>query len=282
MSSSNKSNKSGTEVSELMEKFDDTVKELGAMGKQIGKLLRAKKRRVPKDPDAEPGESRSAWQDWTSSCTKRFAKDYEAHLADVEKKADVMTFASKCKEKTHIDEWKEHEAAWLKAHPKPEKVAKKGKKAKAALVDDKEEAALVAASSSDERGSKKSPKKAAKAIEEPPTSSDERGSTSSKKSKKKAPEPDALPAASAIPEGKEPKVKKGKKDEKSAAKAAAQAASLAAAKANPPVPAKYRGKDYLKNDLNQVWQVGEDGEVGAWHGILSEDGKTLTKSDGPA
>lgn len=276
MSSSNKSNKSGTEVSELMEKFDDTVKELGAMGKQIGKLLRAKKRRVPKDPDAEPGESRSAWQDWTSSCTKRFAKDYEAHLADVEKKADVMTFASKCKEKTHIDEWKEHEAAWLLAHPKPEKVAKKGKKAKAALVDDKEEAALVG--SADERGSKKSVKKSKakeKAAEEPPTSSDERGSTSSKKSKKKAPEPDALPAASAIPEGKEPKVKKGKKDEKGAA-------SLAAAKANPPVPIKYRGKDYLKNDLNQVWQVGEDGEVGAWHGTLSEDGKKMEKSDGPA
>lgn len=279
MSSSNKSNKSGTEVSELMEKFDETVKELGVMGKQIGKLLRAKKRRTPKDPDAEPSESRSAWQDWTSSCTKRFAEDYATHLADVEKKADVMTFASKCKEKTHIDEWKEHEAAWLLAHPKPEKAAKapKGKKvSKAAVVDEEEEAALVG--SSDERGSKKSSKKAAKAVEEPPTSSDERGSTSSKKSKKKMPEPDALPAASAIPEG----TTKGKKPKKDSAKDEKSAASLAAAKANPPVPAKYKGKDYLKNELNQVWQVGKGGEVGAWHGTLSEDGKTLTKSDGPA
>jgi hypothetical protein len=266
------------------------------MRKQFAKLLGSRKRRSgPKDPDAEPGESRSAWQEWAKICAGRFAKDYAAHLEEVGKKADVMTFASKCRSKTRIDEWTTHEAEWLEAHPKPEakkaEPKKKGGKskgaAKAAIVASEDEAALVA-SSSDE-GVKKAPKKASKkasadegAASKKPIakkaeegSGDEAASTSSKKSKKK--ESVALPEASPAPEAK----KRPTKAEKEAAAAAAIAASEAAAKANPPTPFKYRGKDYLKNDANQVWQVGPEDTVGAWHGLLSEDGKKMEKSDGP-
>jgi hypothetical protein len=291
---------STSEVSELLDGFDAALKDLGTMRKQFAKLLGSKKRRSgPKDPDAEPGESRSAWQEWAKTCAGRFAKDYAAHLEEVGKKADVMTFAAKCRSKTHIEEWTEHEAEWLEAHPKPEakkaepkKKAVKGKGkggAKAAIVASEDEAALVA--SSDEESVKK-PKKASKKVEEAssadegaskkPTAkkaeSADEGSTSSKKSKKKAPVADeALPKASPAPEAK----KRLTKAEKEAAAAAATAASEAAAKANPPTPFKYRGKDYLKNDLNQVWQVGAEDTVGAWHGLLSEDGKKMEKSDGP-
>jgi hypothetical protein len=302
---------STTEVNELLEGFDAALKDLGTMRKQFAKMLGSKKRRSgPKDPDAEPGESRSAWQEWAKTCAGRFAKDYAAHLEEVGKKADVMTFASKCRAKTRIEEWTAHEAEWLEAHPKPEATKKAPKKnaakggAKAAIVGSEDEAVMEAkpakkaakkpakkaeeASSADEGSAKKPAKKAAKKAEEgsgdeasskkPTASADEGASTSSKKSKKKAPVADeALPEASPAPEAK----KRLTKAEKEAAAAAALAASEAAAKANPPTPCKYRGKDYLKNDLNQVWQVGEDGAVGAWHGILSEDGKKMEKSDGP-
>jgi hypothetical protein len=289
---------STSEVNELLDGFDAALKDLGTMRKQFAKMLGSKKRRSgPKDPDAEPGESRSAWQEWAKTCAGRFAEDYAAHLEEVGKKADVMTFAAKCRSKTHIEEWTEHEAEWLEAHPKPEaKKAEPKKKAgkggaKAAIVASEDEAALVA--SLDEEPAKK-PKKASKKVEEA-SSADEgtskkskkatkkaesadEGSTSSKKAKKKAPVADeALPEASPAPEAK----KRPTKAEKEAAAAAATAASEAAAKANPPTPFKYRGKDYLKNDANQVWQVGEDGAVGAWHGLLSEDGKKMEKSDGP-
>jgi hypothetical protein len=127
------SNISGTEVSELLEGFDATLKDLGRMHKQFAKLLGGRRRRSgPKDPDAEPGESRSAWQEWTKTCATRFAKDYAAHLEEVGKKADVMTFASKCRAKTRIEEWNAHEAEWLEAHPKPEATKKAAPKKKAA------------------------------------------------------------------------------------------------------------------------------------------------------
>jgi hypothetical protein len=290
---------STSEVNELLEGFDTTLKDLGTMRKQIAKMLGGRRRRVTKDPDAEPGESRSAWQEWAKTCAGRFAKDYAAHLEEVGKKADVMTFAAKCRSKTRIAEWTAHEAEWLEAHPKPEakKAAPKKKPgkggAKAAIVASEDEAALVAASSDEEPVKK--PKKASKKVEEASSaeegsakkaskkaskkaeegSGDEAASTSSKKSKKK--ESVALPEASPAPEAK----KRLTKAEKEAAAAAAAAASEAAAKANPPTPFKYRGKDYLKNDLNQVWQVGAEDTVGAWHGLLSEDGKKMEKSDGP-
>jgi len=290
---------STTEVNELLEGYDAALKDLGTMRKQFAKLLGGRRRRVTKDPDAEPGESRSAWQEWAKTCAGRFAKDYAAHLEEVGKKADVMTFASKCRAKTRIEEWNAHEAEWLEAHPKPEaKPAAPKKKAgkggaKAAIVGSEDEAVMEAkpakkaakkpskkaeeASSADEGSVKKPAKKPAKKAEEG-SSADEGVSTSSKKSKKKAPVADeALPEASPAPEAK----KRLTKAEKEAAAAAASAASEAAAKANPPTPCKYRGKDYLKNDLNQVWQVGEGGAVGAWHGILSEDGKKMEKTDGP-
>jgi hypothetical protein len=309
---------STSEVNELLEDYATTLKDLGAMQKRFAKLLGGRRRRVTKDPDAEPGESRSAWQEWAKTCAGRFEKDYAAHLEEVGKKADVMTFASKCRAKTHIEEWNTHEAEWLEAHPKPEakpaaskkKAAKGG--AKAAIVGSEDEAAMEAkpakkagkkpakkaeeaSSDEEEKPAKKAaakkaakkaeegsgdeaPSKKPKKAEEASSSADEGGSTASKKSKKKAPVADeALPEASPAPEAK----KRLTKAEKEATAAAAAAASEAAAKANPPTPCKYRGKDYLKNDLNQVWQVGEDGAVGAWHGILSEDGKKMEKTDGP-
>jgi len=297
---------STTEVNELLDGFDAALKDLGAMRKQFAKVLGSKKRRTPKDPDAEPGESRSAWQEWAKTCAGRFAKDYAAHLEEVGKKADVMTFAAKCRSKTRIKEWTAHEAEWLEAHPKPEakKAAPKKKAgkggAKAAIVGSEDEALMEAKpakkaakkpakkedeASADEGSSKKAKKPEEDSGDEAGSkkpkkaeSADEGGSTSSKKSKKKDPVADeALPEASPAPEAK----KRLTKAEKESAAAAASAASEAAAKANPPTPFKYRGKDYLKNDANQVWQVGEDGAVGAWHGTLSEDGKKMEKSDGP-
>ena len=48
----------------------------------------------------------------------------------------------------------------------------------------------------------------------------------------------------------------------------------------PPTPWKWRCKDYLKNESNQVWLAGPEGEVGDWVGTF--DGKKLEKSEGPA
>jgi len=90
-----------------------------------------------------------------------------------------------------------------------------------------------------------------------------------------------VPEASPAPEPAKKAAKPTKAEKEAAAKAASEA-SEAAAKANPPTPFKYRGKDYLKNDANQVWHLAEGGAVGAWHGTLSEDGKKMEKSDGPA
>jgi hypothetical protein len=285
--SSVKSNTSGTEVSELLEAFDDVIKTLGPMRKQIGKLLGAKKRRTAKDPDAEPGESRSAWQEWAKICSKRFAEAYAAHLLEVDKKADVMTFAKKCRDKSHVAEWTAFEAEWSAAHPKAEakpkkaeakpakstkstKSTKPAKAAKDAEVIGSDAEGVLLGSDAESSASKKGKK--AKAVE-----SDAESSTS-KKSKKK----DPLPSASPAPKTKAPVKKGSAKDEKAAAKAALAEASLAAAKADPPTERTYRGRKYMVNSANQVWAMGEDGEVGDWVGLLAEDGKKLEKTDGPA
>ena len=275
--SSVKSNTSGTEVSELLEAFDDVIKTLAPMRKQIGKLLGAKKRRTAKDPDAEPGESRSAWQEWAKVCSKRFAEAYAAHLLEVDKKADVMTFAKKCRDKTHIAEWTAFEAEWSAAHPKPIKKAAaaepkakkvtKGKKDAEVIGSDAE--GVLLGSDAESSASKKGKK--AKA---PPVESDAESSTS-KKSKKKDPLPSASPAPKAAKKG-------SAKDEKAAAKAALAEASLAAAKADPPTERTYRGRKYMVNSANQVWALGDDGEIGDWVGLLAADGKKLEKTDGPA
>ena len=100
-------------------------------------------------------------------------------------------------------------------------------------------------------------------------------SSTSKKGKKKDPLPSASPAPKAAKKG-------SAKDEKAAAKAALAEASLAAAKADPPTERTYRGRKYMVNSANQVWTLGDDGEVGDWVGLLAADGKKLEKTDGPA
>ena len=282
--SSVKSNTSGTEVSELLDAFDEVIKTLGPMRKQIGKLLGNKKRRTAKDPDAEPGESRSAWQEWAKICSKRFAEAYAAHLLEVDKKADVMTFAKKCRDKTHVAEWTAFEAEWSAAHPKPEAKSKKAAEPKAKKatkatkatkapdgVDSEAEGVLLGSDAESSASKKKAKAKVAEGSDAE--------SSASKKSKKKDPLPSASPAPKA--KAKAPAKKGSAKDEKAAAKAALAEASLAAAKADPPTERTYRGRKYMVNSANQVWAC-EDGEVGDWVGLLAEDGKKLEKTDGPA
>ena len=285
-----------TDNSALLERFNALAAEMETIRKSLPSVLGIKKRRAAaSDSEAEPA-ARSAWQEWAATCAKRFSADYATHLAELDKKADVMGFAAKCRAKTHVAEWTEHETAWDTAHPKPVKEAKpkrtKGSKANSAaaeMVADSEEAVILATDSlpratSPPPGSRKSKKAAVVPAKEgsPPSSEDE-GSTSSKKKKSKEPVADSSSSSSSNSSSNSsaaaPAKKLSAKEEKAAAKRALTEAATAAAAADPPIPWTYRGTSYLKNTANQIW-ANEDGELGAWVGTF--DGKKLEKSDGPS
>jgi hypothetical protein len=241
-----------------------------ALLKQLAKALGAKKPRAPGPPG--PG---SAWTAWTSQAKTLFPEEYAEHLAElppnakgVQPKNDPMGFAKKCRASLHVDEWNEFEAKWKEEHPKaekPEKPAKAAAKPKAVKAKAVKAVGGAGAPPPDEEAFSSS------------SSSDGELSSASKKSglPKATPPPKAAAAAKAAA-----KPKPASKADKAKEKEAAAARAAAAAEADPPVPFKYRGKDYLKNDKNQVWAVGEDGAVGAWHGTY--DGKKMEKTDGPA
>ena len=290
------------EIADLADRLIDLEQQLLETTKQLRKIKvggKKKKNAIITESDEPTTEkkSRSAWQEWNSFCTTRFAADYAKHLEDVGKKSDAITFASKCRSSIHVDEWNEHEATWNAAHPKVEKPKKSSKSSKAAAaapdtVETEEEAVIISNSaaaslptatpapsakskkpakktapdSEDEAPKKKTAKKAA--------DSEDEGSVKKTKSVKNA------AIDSSDEEGSVKKAKRLTKEEKAAAKATATAAAMAAATTEPPTPWKYRGKDYLKNESNQVWQTGPEGEVGDWVGTF--DGKKLEKSEGPA
>lgn len=239
--------------------------------KQLAKALGAKKARAPGPPG--PG---SAWTAWTSQAKTLFPEEYAEHLAElppnakgVQPKNDPMGFAKKCRASLHVDEWNEFEAKWKEEHPKAEKPAKEPKAPKEAKPK-----------------TVKAPKAMGGAGGPPPEEEPFASSSSSasdgelSSASKKSGLPKATPPPPKAAKATATKPKPPTKADKTAAKEAAVAAAAAAAEADPPVPFKYRGKDYLKNDKNQVWAVGEDGAVGAWHGTY--DGKKMEKSDGPA
>ena len=298
---SSKSKIATSKIAELADQLIRLQTEILATTKDLRKTAGGRKRNTTatsteSEGSTEPatkGASRSAWQEWAKTCTTTFASDYAAHLADVGKKADVMNFAAKCRNGTHVAEWTKHETDWATAHPKEAKPAKSSKsKIKDApapvIISEVEESSLLhlpapmpigmsksKVASEDERSVKKSKKSVAASA----ASSDDESSV--KKPKKSVA---AVAAATSDDESSMKKMKKSKApskaDEKVAAKAAAMAASNAAATAEPPTPWKYRGKDYLKNESNQIWQAGDDGEVGDWVGTF--DGKKIEKSEGPA
>jgi len=288
--SSSKKASATTDTSALLERFNALAAEMETIRKSLPAVLGIKKRRtvVPSE-DGAPEVARSAWQEWAATCAKRFAADYATHIAELGKKADVMGFAAKCRSKTHVAEWTEHETAWDEAHPKPVKEAKpKGRKSSKTteMVDDAEDAALTSNSSSNSSSSDALPrasspppsKKATKSVAKKvaaASSDDEASSSASKKKPKKGSPPSSEDEA----ESKSKPKKSTKADEKAAAKKAATEAAAAAASADPPTPSTYRGKQYLKNTANQVWTA-DDGELGSWVGVF--DGKKLEKSDGPA
>ena len=243
--------------------------------KQLAKALGAKKARAPGPPG--PG---SAWTAWTSQAKTLFPEEYAEHLAElppnakgVQPKNDPMGFAKKCRASLHVDEWNEFEAKWKAEHPKAEKPAKEPKAPKAA--EPKAKAVKPKAVKAMGGAGGPPPEEEPFASSSSAASSDGELSSASKKSGLPKATPPPKPAAKAASKPKPPT-----KADKTAAKEAAVAAAAAAAEADPPVPFKYRGKDYLKNDKNQVWAIGEDGAVGAWHGTY--DGKKMEKSDGPA
>jgi len=324
------------EIADLADRLIDLEQQLLETTKQLRKIKvggKKKKNAIITESDEPTTEkkSRSAWQEWNSFCTTRFAADYAKHLEDVGKKSDAITFASKCRSSIHVDEWNEHEATWNAAHPKVEKPKKSSKSSKAAAaapdtVETEEEAVIISNSaaaslptatpapsakskkpakktapdSEDEAPKKKTAKKAAADSEdEAPkkktvkkAAADSEDEAPKKKTAKKAADSEdegsvkktkSVKNAAIDSSDEEGSVKKAKrltKEEKAAAKATATAAAMAAATTEPPTPWKYRGKDYLKNESNQVWQTGPEGEVGDWVGTF--DGKKLEKSEGPA
>ena len=267
---SSKSKIATSKIAELADQLIRLQTEILATTKDLRKTAGGRKRNTTatsteSEGSTEPatkGASRSAWQEWAKTCTTTFASDYAAHLADIGKKADVMNFAAKCRNGTHVAEWTKHETDWTAAHPKEAKPAKSSKsKSKDApapvIISEVEESSLLhlpapmpigmsksKVASEDEAPAKKSKKSAAVAVA---ASSDDESSV--KKPKKSVA---AVAAATSDDESSVKKMKKSKApskaDEKAAAKAAAIAASNAAATAEPPTPWKYRGKDYLKNE----------------------------------
>ena len=270
-------------LAEIIEGASNQLK----LAKELAKELKARK------PRATTGEPRgSAWTSWTSQCKTLFPEAYDTHVKGLppndkgkQPANDIMGFATKARNSTHIKEWTEFEAKWSEEHPKPAKAPKAPKASKASkpkVVKAVGGAGAPPASDSDSSDSEApsaKPSPAASKASKKSAPASPAASAASKKSAKPS-KATPLPAATPAPEEK-PKAKRQTKAEKEAAAAAAAKASEAAAKASPPTPYKYRGKDYLKNEHNQVWTVGPDGSVGDWHGILSADGKKLEKSDGP-
>jgi len=267
-----------SEISETFASALTQLTELTALVKSLQKAVGAKKPRAtgPKGPG-------SAWTAWTSQAKTLFPEEYAEHLADLppndkgeKKKNDPMGFAQKCRASLHVDEWTAFEAKWKEEHPKvaaekavetePKSKASAKPKGKAKAKADELAAASSGASSEEEAGY---------------------SSSASKKS--------GLPKATPVPKNLEPKnwalkieaaASKPKRTSK-AAKEVAAAAATEAAKADPPVPwESHLKKKYLKNDKDQLWQVGEDGSIGAWVGTLKTvEGKknpVIEKSIGPA
>jgi len=128
MSSITKQN-TKAKIAELADGLSSLESKLREISKDLRKFAGRKRNTTSSSTESEEPKpkSRSAWQDWNSECTKRFAEDYAAHLADVGKKSDAITFASKCRSSTHVGEWEEYLATWNAAHPKVEKPKKSGK-----------------------------------------------------------------------------------------------------------------------------------------------------------
>jgi len=269
-------------LAEIIEGASNQLK----LAKELAKELKARK------PRASTGESRgSAWTSWTSQCKTLFPEAYDAHVKSLppndkgkQPANDIMGFATKARNNTHIKEWTEFEAKWLEEHPKVAKAPKAPKAPKAVKAVGGAGAPPASASSDSDSSDSEAPSAkaspaASKASKKAAPASPAASATSKKGAKPSKATP--LPAATPAPEEPKAKGKRQTKAEKEAATAAAAKASAAAAASSPPTPFKYRGKDYLKNEHNQVWTVGPDGSVGEWHGVLSADGKKLEKSDGP-
>jgi len=254
-----------SETSELFAEALAGADRQKALLKQLAKALGAKKPRAPGPPG--PG---SAWTAWTSQAKTLFPEEYAEHLDSLppndkgeKKKNDPMGFAQKCRSSLHVDEWTAFESKWKEEHPKEPKEAK--------------------AKAVPKSKAKAKPKpKASEAADASEEESEGYSSSASKKSGLPKATPPPKAAVTAVAAVAKPKVTKPKAD-KAKEKEAALAAATAAAAADPPVPWEYRKKKYLKNDKNQIWTVGEDGGIGAWHGLLKVEGdkEKIEKTDGP-
>ena len=177
----------------------------------------------------------------------KYASAYAEHIAGLPVNAkgkqpttDVMGFASKCRKELFVDDWAEHERIWDSAQDaKP--LTKPAKKSKAEPVIESNSAS---SSMSEELAALEEETKSVKSVK----------SAKSAKSAKKLPEvlPEALPAPKPI-------------SKKAAAKKPATPSEEAKAAAE---QWKNKGKVYMKNVDNQVWQF-EDGSAGDYVGFYN-------------
>ena len=228
---------------DLLSQYDAALTSFKQLRTEFARRLKMGKPKVKKDPAAAPEAPKSAWVAWTALVTGKYATAYAEHVAGLPVNAkgkqpttDVMGFASKCRKELFVDDWNEHERIWNSAHET--KSATKPAKSVKAKPDP------PASNSS------------ASMVEELAALEEETKSVKSSKSVKKM--PDALPAPK--PVGK-----------KAAAKKAAEPSADAKAAAE---QWKNKGKVYMKNVDNQVWQF-DDGSAGDYVGFF--DGSKIIK-----
>ena len=232
---------------DLLSQYDAALTSFKQLRTEFARRLKMGKPKVKKDASAAPEAPKSAWVAWTALVTGKYASAYAEHIAGLPVNAkgkqpttDVMGFASKCRKELFVDDWAEHERIWDSAQDaKP--LTKPAKKSKAEPVIESNSAS---SSMSEELAALEEETKSVKSVK----------SAKSAKSAKKLPEvlPEALPAPKPI-------------SKKAAAKKPATPSEEAKAAAE---QWKNKGKVYMKNVDNQVWQF-EDGSAGDYVGFYN-------------
>lgn len=231
---------------DLLSQYDAALTSFKQLRTEFARRLKMGKPKAKKDPAAAPEAPKSAWVAWTALVTGKYATAYAEHVAGLPVNAkgkqpttDVMGFASKCRKELFVDDWVEHERIWDSVH-ETKSATKPAKSAKSAKSSNSASNSASSSSMSEELA----------ALEE------ETKSVKSAKSLKKMPE--ALPAPK--PVMKKPAAKKAAEPSADAKAAAEQW--------------KNKGKVYMKNVDNQVWQF-EDGSAGDYVGFF--DGSKIIK-----
>jgi hypothetical protein len=242
------SRSSDVSPADLLSQYDAALTSFKQLRTEFARRLKMGKPKVKKDPAAAPEAPKSAWVAWTALVTGKYASAYAEHIAGLPVNAktgkpattDVMGFASKCRKELFVDDWNEHERIWESAHET--KSATKPAKSVKAKPDPPASNSSASAPSM---------------VEELAALEEETKSVKSTKSAKKLPV--ALPAPKPIV------------TKKAAAKKAAEPSEDAKATAE---QWKNKGKVYMKNVDNQVWQF-DDGSAGDYVGFF--DGSKIIK-----